>query len=145
LQPNCGATDQIMVLRAILMGSAISYHTPLVHHRQGGVTGNKPMNVVDKINRLTKESSRTIADIEQHTFDAKKMGMEDKLKKHFKDQLAEARLIPKLLNAESLKEEVKIFFQEKNTPLLKKIRLLSYASLPFMHRVFYKIKRAIKK
>lgn len=145
LQPNCGATDQIMVLRAILMGSAISYHTPLVHHRQGGVTGNKPMNVVDKINRLTKESSRTIADIEQHTFDAKKMGMEDKLKKHFKDQLAEARLIPKLLNAKSLKEEVKIFFQEKNTPLLKKIRLLSYASLPFMHRVFFKIKRGVKK
>jgi glycosyltransferase involved in cell wall biosynthesis len=145
LQENCGATDQIMVLRAILLGGAMSHHTPLVHHRRGGVTGNKPMNVVDKINRLIRESSRTIADIEQHTLDAEKMGAGEKLREHFKDQLSEARLIPKILNAESLKEEITLFFQEKDTPLLKKIRLLSYAVLPFMHRVIFKIKREIKK
>lgn len=144
LNPNCGATDQIMVLRAILLGGAISHHIPLVHHRHGGVTGNKPMNVVDKINRLTRESSRTIADIEQHIQDAEKIGLGKILKEHFKDQLSEALLIPKLLNAGTLKEEIKFFLQDKETPLFKKIRLLSYTRLPLMHRVIFKIKRKIK-
>lgn len=145
LQANCGATDQIMVLRAILLGGAASHHVPLVHHRQGGVTGNKPLNLVDKINRLTKDSSRSIADIEQHIEDAKKIGAGQKLQEHFKNQLSEARLIPKLLNAKSFKGKIIIFLQEKNTPLLKKIRLLSYVVLPFMHRVIFKIKRELKK
>ena len=145
LRPNCGATDQIMVLRAILLGGALSLHEPLVHHRQGGVTGNKPMNVVDKVNRLLNESSRTVADIEQHIDDAEKFGFENVVREHFKDRLAEANLIPKLLNAESFKEELKIFFQERETPLMKRIRLLSYAMLPFMHRVIFKVKREMKK
>ena len=145
LRSNCGSTDQIMVLRAIFLGGALSLHEPLVHHRQGGVTGNKPMNVVDKVNRLLKESSRTVADIEQHIDDAEKFGFENVVRMHFKDRLAEANLIPKLLNAESFKEELKIFFQERETPLLKRIRLLSYATLPFLHRVIFKVKREMKK
>ena len=145
LRSNCGATDQIMVLRAILLGGALSLHEPLVHHRQGGVTGNKPMNIVDKVNRLLNESSRTVADIEQHTDDAEKFGFENVATEHFKDRLAEANLIPKLLNAETFKEELKIFLQERETPFFKRIRLLSFAMLPFMHRVIFKVKREMKK
>jgi glycosyltransferase involved in cell wall biosynthesis len=145
LQAGCGSTDQIMVFRSILLGGALSLHEPLVHHRQGGVTGNKPMNVTDKVNRLLNESSRTIADIEQHIDDAEKFGFENVIREHFKDRLAEAKLIPKLLNAKSFKEELKIFLQERETPFFKRIRLLSYVALPFMHRVIFKVKREMKK
>ena len=145
LRPNCGSTDQIIVLRAILLQGAMSLHEPLVHYRQGGVTGNKPMNVTDKVNRLLNESPRTVADIEQHIDDAKKFGFGALVRQHFKDRLAEAKLIPKLLNAESFKEELKIFFQERETPFFKRIRLLSYATLPLLHKVIFKIKREMKK
>lgn len=144
LRANCGSTDQIMVLRAVLLKGALSLHEPLVHHRQGGVTGNKPMNITDKVNRLLNESSRTIADIEQHIEDAEKFGFENVVREHFKDRLAEATLIPKLLNAKSLKEELIIFFKKKETPLFKRIRLLSYLRLRLFHRILYKIKRAKK-
>ena len=145
LDANCGSTDQIMVFRAVLMGGALSLHEPLVHHRQGGVTGNKPMNVTDKINRLLRESSRTVSDIGQHTKDAEKFGFENVIKNHFKAALAEANLIPKLFNAESALKEIKIFLQERETPLPRRIRLLSFVILPFMHRVIFKVKREIKK
>jgi glycosyltransferase involved in cell wall biosynthesis len=145
LRPNCGATDQIIVLRAILLKGALSLHEPLVHYRQGGVTGNKPMNVTDKINRLLKEAPSTAADIKQHIDDAKKFGFRNVVREHFKDRLAEANLIPKLLNAESLKEQLIIFFQERKTPLFKKIRLLSYLRLRLLHRILYKLKRAKKR
>lgn len=145
LQAQCGATDQIMVLRAILLKGALSLHEPLVHHRQGGVTGNKPMNITDKVNRLLNESSRTIADIEQHIDDAEKFGFENVVRNHFKDRLAEANLVPKLLNAGSFREELRIFFQDRKTPLFKKIRLLSFATLPLLHRVIFKVKREMRK
>jgi hypothetical protein len=134
-----------MVLRAILLEGALSLHEPLVHHRQGGITGNKPMNLTNKVNRLLNESSRTIADIEQHISDAEKFGFENVVRNYLKDRLAEANLIPKLLNAKSFKEELRIFFQDRKTPLLKKIRLLSFSTIPLFHRVIFKIKREIKK
>jgi hypothetical protein len=91
------------------------------------------------------ESSRTVADIEQHTDDAEKFGFENVATEHFKDRLAEANLIPKLLNAETFKEELQIFLQEREAPFFKRIRLLSFAMLPFMHRVIFKVKREMKK
>jgi len=103
------------------------------------------MNVTDKVNRLLNESSRTVADIKQHIDDAEKFNFDNVVRNHFRDRLAEANLIPKIFNAGSFKEELKIFFQEKETPFFKKIRLLSYVRLPFLHRIIFRIKREMKK
>ena len=141
---ECGATDQIMVLRSILMGGALSVHKSLVHHRQNGVTGNKPKNISAKIDRLIKDSSRTIADIEQHIKDAKILGQGAIIEAHFKNKLSEAKLIPKIFSAVTLKEKIKVFFADQNTPLNKKIRLLSYAIMPELHESLFKIKNLIR-
>jgi len=145
ISKECGATDQIMVLRAILLGGALSFHEPLVHHRQGGVTGNKPMNVQAKINKLIKDSSRTIADIEQHIKDAEKFELGNFLRKFFKNRLAEAKLTPQALGENSLANKIRAIIAERDTPYLKKLRLFTYILLPLFHRVAYKIKRELNK
>ncbi len=144
INSNAGAIDQIMVLRAILLGRAHSLHTPLVHHREGGITGNKQQNITSKINRLISGSTRAIADLNQHIQDANRFGYEDLLKNQFKHAISEAKLIPLLLNATSLKECLRIFFNDHETPFFKKTRILSYVLLPLFHRIIFKIKRFIQ-
>ena len=140
ISEGVSAVDQIMLLRAILKGSASTIHEPLVLHRQGGITGFKAKDVYQKISRLKRDSKRTIADISQMILDATSVGQDKVVFNRFRRYLLAADYISKILSANSFSEKIKLLYQFKHIPITKRIRFFSYATCaPFLN-IFWSIK-----
>lgn len=137
IKDGCGATDQIMLLRALLMGTAYSLHTPLVYHRRGGITGNKPRSLEEKIKRWLKDTPKAIADMEQQITDSGLCGKGTVLEKHYQGKLSEARLMQSIFEPQNGDRQLIKIIQAKHVPLFKKIRYLGYVYLPkFLSRIY---------
>ncbi len=140
ISEGVSAVDQIMLLRAILKGSASTIHEPLVLHRQGGITGFKAKDVYQKISRLKRDSKRTTADISQMILDAASVGQDQIVFNRFKDYLITADYINKIFSANFFSEKIKLLYPSKHVPITRRIRFFSYATCtPFLN-IFWSIK-----
>ncbi|HMN77061.1 MAG TPA: glycosyltransferase [Burkholderiaceae bacterium] len=92
--------DIVMGLRAIMTGGALKVPEALVHYRSGG--SSRPMlaaSGVELVARARRQNRRVLAEIEQHTRDARVAGYEAQVGAALAPTLARERYLASMIDA----------------------------------------------
>lgn len=139
----CGI-DQIMLLRSLMKGAAATLHKPLIYHREGGITGFQPKNIYEKINRFKVDSLMSIADSSQMILDSSSTIYAPTIYRKLHKNLLTAKFINKMLSEKSPAQKIKLFFNNSDVSIFKRIRFFSYAMFtPFLN-ILWILKRCFK-
>lgn len=98
--PDLWYEDIVMGLRAIMTGGALTVPEPLVHYRSGG--SSRPVlaaNGAELVARARRQNRRVLAEIEQHTRDARIAGFEAQVAAALAPTLAKERYLQSMIEA----------------------------------------------
>ncbi|HEY4298020.1 MAG TPA: glycosyltransferase family 2 protein [Paraburkholderia sp.] len=144
--PGAAAEDQIMVLRAILSGGAISLREPLVHYRRGGLSRKRRYGSVDELIARMRQSNRYgIAELAQLQRDAEIGGVGERMRAAMAPKLAREQFIRAMFDAGSLGERVRLLTGSAGVKLGLRVRMFLYASCPAVYAPGIWLKRAVRK
>ncbi|MBB5456664.1 glycosyltransferase [Paraburkholderia sp. Cpub6] len=143
--PGAAAEDQIMVLRAILSGGAISLHEPLVRYRRGGLSRKRRYQSVDELIARMRQSNRYgLAELAQLQRDAQIAGVGERMRAAMAPKLARAQFIHAMFEAGSLGERLGLVTRSAGVKLGLRIRMFLYASCPMVYAPGIWIKRVVR-
>ena len=137
--------DQVMTFRAILTGSAITLHEPLVKHRRGGVSQkDKRIDVYEKRIEMIAGNLNSLVFIQQCIEDAKTVGQEKIVEAGFKVKVKYGKMIDDLFRSNSVSKAIKIVWVTRQVSIAKKIRFLVYSTFPWILIPYFQMKRLSK-
>ncbi|MEX3635276.1 glycosyltransferase family 2 protein [Paraburkholderia sp. BR14320] len=143
--PGAAAEDQIMVLRAILSGGAISLREPLVRYRRGGVSRKRRYQSVDELIARMRQSNRYgLAELAQLQRDAEIAGVGERMRAAMAPKLAREQFIHAMFEAGSLGERIGLVTRSTGVKLGLRIRMFLYASCPVVYAPGIWIKRVVR-
>jgi Glycosyl transferase family 2 len=144
--PGAAAEDQIMVLRAILSGGAVSLREPLVRYRRGGLSRKRRYGSVDELIARMRQSNRYgLAELAQLQRDAEIGGVGDRMRAALAPKLAREQFIHAMFEARSVGERVGLLARSAGVKLGLRIRMFLYASCPAVYAPGIWLKRAGRK
>lgn len=139
LNDGVGADDQIMILRALLLGNVYSFHKALVYHRQDGIGSTKAISAKEKGLLLIKKAPIALADINQMMQDSSRVDLGQKINNVLKKSRDEANFTIELHKSKTFFEKLQQFKKYPNAPFFKKLRIFSYICTPFIFQVFFRL------
>jgi hypothetical protein len=143
--PGAAAEDQIMVLRAILSGGAISLREPLVRYRRGGLSRKRRYQSVDELIARMRQSNRYgLAELAQLQRDAEIAGVGERMRAAMAPKLAREQFIHAMFAAGSLGERIGLMTRSAGVKLGLRIRMFLYASCPAVYAPGIWIKRVVR-
>jgi len=143
--PGAAAEDQIMVLRAILSGGAISLREPLVRYRRGGLSRKRRYQSVDELIARMRQSNRYgLAELAQLQRDADIAGLGERMRAAMAPKLARERFIAAMFEARSLGARVALLTRGTGVKLGLRIRMFLYASCPAVYAPGIWLKRVVR-
>ncbi|WP_233800399.1 glycosyltransferase family 2 protein [Paraburkholderia sp. HP33-1] len=143
--PGAAAEDQIMVLRAILSGGAISLREPLVRYRRGGLSRKRRYQSVDELIARMRQSNRYgLAELAQLQRDAETAGIGERMRAAMAPKLAREQFIHAMFEAGSLGERIGLVTRSADVKLGLRIRMLMYSSCPAVYAPGLWIKRVVR-
>jgi hypothetical protein len=144
--PGAAAEDQIMTLRAILSGGALSLHEPLVRYRRGGISRKKRFDsVAAQVAHINKGNRYGLAELAQLQRDAEVAGIGERMRAALAPKLARERYIRALFDARGLGERIALVMRSGDAKLSLRIRMFLYASFPFVYAPPLYLKRMLRK
>ena len=144
--PGTAAEDQIMVLRAILSGGAVSLREPLVRYRRGGLSRKRRYGSVDELIARMRQSNRYgLAELAQLQRDAETGGVGERMRVALAPKLAREQFIHAMFEAPSLGERIGLLARSAGVKLGLRIRMFLYASFPAVYAPGIWLKRAGRK
>ncbi|OAJ59989.1 glycosyltransferase family 2 protein [Paraburkholderia ginsengiterrae] len=144
--PGTAAEDQIMVLRAILSGGAVSLREPLVRYRRGGLSRKRRYGSVDELIARMRQSNRYgLGEIAQLQRDAEIGGVGERMRAAMAPKLAREQFIHAMFEAGGLRERVALLLRSSKVKLGLRIRMLLYTSCPVVYAPGIWLKRAMRK
>jgi hypothetical protein len=144
--PGAAAEDQIMVLRAILSGGAISLREPLVRYRRGGLSRKRRYQSVDELIARMRQSNRYgLAELAQLQRDAQIAGVGERMRAAMAPKLAREQFIHAMFAAGSLGERIELMTRSAGVKLGLRIRMFLYASCPAVYAPGIWIKRVVRR
>ena len=144
--PGAAAEDQIMVLRAILSGGALSLREPLVRYRRGGISRKKRFNSVDEqVAHISKGNRYGLAELAQLQRDGEVAGIGERMRAALAPKLARERFIRSVFDASGVGERIGLMLRSPGVKLGLRIRMFLYASFPFVYAPSLQIKRLLRK
>lgn len=144
--PGAAAEDQIMVLRAILSGGAISLREPLVHYRRGGLSRKRRYGSVDELIARMRQSNRYgLAELAQLQRDAEIGGVGERMRAAMAPKLAREQFIRAMFEAGSLGERIRLLIGSAGVKLGLRVRMFLYASCPAVYAPGIWLKRVVRK
>ncbi|MGF6729973.1 glycosyltransferase involved in cell wall biosynthesis [Paraburkholderia youngii] len=143
--PGAAAEDQIMVLRAILSGGAISLREPLVRYRRGGLSRKRRYQSVDELIARMRQSNRYgLAELAQLQRDAQIAGVGERMRAAMAPKLAREQFIHAMFEARSLGERIGLVTRSAGVKLGLRIRMFLYASCPVVYAPGIWLKRVVR-
>lgn len=144
--PGAAAEDQIMVLRAILSGGAVSLREPLVRYRRGGLSRKRLYGSVGELIARMRQSNRYgLAELAQLQRDAGIGGVGERMRAAMAPKLAREQFIHAMFEAGSLGERAGLLVRSAGVKLGLRIRMFLYASCPVVYAPGIWLKRAVRK
>jgi glycosyltransferase involved in cell wall biosynthesis len=146
MQPGAAAEDQIMVLRAILSGGAISLREPLVRYRRGGLSRKRRYgSVAELIARMRQSNRYGLAELAQLQRDAEIAGIGERMRAAMAPKLAREQFIHAMFEAGSPGERIGLVMRSGGVKLGLRIRMFLYASCPGVYAPGIWLKRVVRK
>lgn len=123
--------DIVMGLRAIMSGGALTIAEPLVHYRTGGSSRPAlPADGADLVARARRQNRRVLAEIEQHTLDARVAGYEAQVAAALAPTLAKERYLEAMLDAPDIAARWRALREAPSLPAGWRLRKLLTFSYP---------------
>lgn len=134
MRAGAHAEDQIMLLRALLLGGATTLHEPLVRWRRGGLSAKRRAPHLAALRLQMAQGNRaTRAALEQHLADAERAGRLDAVAAALAAPLARARYTAEMLEPAPQTRAWQVFLQAAGAvPLDYRLRLFGYRALPWL-------------
>jgi glycosyltransferase involved in cell wall biosynthesis len=144
--PGAAAEDQIMVLRAILSGGAMSLREPLVRYRRGGLSRKRRYGSVDELIARMRQSNRYgLAELAQLQRDAEIAGVGERMRAAMAPKLAREQFIHAMFEAGSLGERISLLTHSAGVKPGLRIRMFLYACCPAIYAPGIWLKRVVRK
>lgn len=144
--PGAAAEDQVMVLRAILGGGAVSLREPLVRYRRGGLSRKRRYGSAGELVARMRQSNRYgLAELAQLQRDAEIGGVGERMRAAMAPKLAREQFIHAMFEAGSLGERVGLLIRGAGVKLGLRIRMFLYASCPAVYAPGIWLKRVVRK
>ncbi|MEW9585582.1 glycosyltransferase family 2 protein [Paraburkholderia sp. DGU8] len=144
--PGAAAEDQIMVLRAILSGGAVSLREPLVRYRRGGLSRKRRYRSVDELIARMRQSNRYgLAELAQLQRDAEIGGIGERMRAAMAPKLAREQFIHAMFEAGSVGQRIGLVTHGAGVKLGLRLRMFLYASCPAVYAPGIWLKRVIRK
>ena len=144
--PGAAAEDQIMVLRAILSGGAVSLREPLVRYRRGGLSRKRRYRSVDELIARMRQSNRYgLAELAQLQRDAEIGGVGERMRAAMAPKLAREQFIHAMFEAGSVGQRIGLLTHGAGVKLGLRVRMFLYASCPAVYAPGIWLKRVIRK
>ena len=144
--PGAAAEDQIMTLRAILSGGALSLHEPLVRYRRGGISRKKVFNSVgEQVAHFRKGNRVGLVELAQLQRDADTAGIGERMREALGPKLAREQFIQALFQADGLTQRVALVARSRHAKRGLRMRMFLYASCPIVYAPGIYMKRLLRK
>ncbi|CAB3721189.1 glycosyltransferase family 2 protein [Paraburkholderia rhynchosiae] len=144
--PGAAAEDQIMVLRAILSGGAVTLREPLVRYRRGGLSRKRRYGSVDELIARMRQSNRYgLAELAQLQRDADIAGVGERMRAAMAPKLAREQFIHAMFEARSLAARAGLLARSAGVKLGLRIRMFLYASCPAVYAPGLWVKRTLRR
>jgi glycosyltransferase involved in cell wall biosynthesis len=144
--PGAAAEDQIMTLRAILSGGALSLHEPLVRYRRGGISRKKVFNSVgEQVAHFRKGNRVGLVELAQLQRDAEIAGIGERMREALGPKLAREQFIQALFEADSFTQRVSLAARSRRAKRGLRMRMFLYASCPIVYAPGIYMKRLLRK
>ncbi|HTJ92717.1 MAG TPA: glycosyltransferase [Pararobbsia sp.] len=146
MQAGAAAEDQIMTLRAILSGGALSLHEPLVRYRRGGISRKKRFNSVgEQVAHINRGNRYGLVELAQLQHDAEVAGIGERMREALAPKLARERYIRAMFDADGIGQRIALLVRSRQAKLGLRIRMFLYATCPFVYALPLYIKRQLRK
>lgn len=134
--------DMVMAFRAIGTSSAYTLAEPLVKYRRGGLTSKrKALTAADVVRGLTKKLVSTRVELKCMQKDASLLGASPFTMQTLEHKLAKEDFIAAMFSASSLVRKMQCCFQFPQVSAEYRLRILTYASAPWLLAPFFYFKR----
>lgn len=144
MRAGAHAEDQIMLLRALLMGGATTLHRPLVRWRRGGLSAKRRhANVRALLDHLRKGNAAGLAEIEQLLADAQRAGCFDAVHLALSPRLQRETFTRDMLACESSWQRLRMAVQCRDVRSSVRWRLFGYTTLPWVYDPVLRLKSAL--
>ncbi len=145
MRPGAHAEDQIMLLRALLMGGATTLHRPLVRWRRGGLSAKRRhANVQALLEHMRKGNAAGLAEIEQLLADARLGGRFDAVHRALAERLQRETFTRDMLASDSSWQRLRMAVQARDVRSSVRWRLFGYTSLPWIYDPVLRLKSALE-
>lgn len=144
--PGTAAEDQIMVLRAILSGGALSLREPLVHYRRGGISRKtRYRSVQEQVARMQRNNRYELAELVQLQRDADTAGLGARMREALAPALARKQFIQAMFEATGTGERLALLLRGNGVKLGLRVRMYLYAACPAVYAPGIWLKRLTRK
>jgi len=134
----------VMVFRALGSGGALTLPEALVRYRRGGISRRvRNLHAHEVVQRLLKNNRHALVETRQMLRDAQVMGRLDEVGAHLQATLAREEFIGSLFAATGLAQHIRIAWAARAVPVALRLRLFTYAALPWLPAPFFALKRAL--
>lgn len=145
LEQGSNSEDQMMLLRALLLGGATTLRVPLVSWRRGGLSRKRRHpNLKAMLEHLRRGNISTRCELQQILADAKLAGQLERVKNSLLKRIYREEFLAQMLESKELREQIFITLSCKNVPLSYRMRIFGYINFPWIYDPIIRLKYVAK-
>ncbi|MHB8346977.1 MAG: glycosyltransferase [Acidiferrobacterales bacterium] len=144
--PGLMAEDQVMTLRAILAGGALSLGDPLVNYRRGGLSGKRRFkSVAEYVAQLHRSNYHGLIELAQLQLDADTAGIGNEMRATLALKLAREQFTRTMFESDSIRHRLIAVFRSHRVKLGHRLRIFFYATFPLVFVPLFRLKWALRR
>jgi glycosyltransferase involved in cell wall biosynthesis len=145
LEQGSNSEDQIMLLRALLLGGATTLKMPLVSWRRGGLSRKRRHPTLKAmLEHLRKGNISTRSELKQILADAQLAGQFDRISIALQSRIHREEFLMRMLNSTTHQERLYIILSCKTVPLSYRMRIFAYINFPWIYDPLIRLKYIAK-
>jgi glycosyltransferase involved in cell wall biosynthesis len=145
LEQGSNSEDQIMLLRALLLGGATTLNEPLVSWRRGGLSRKRRHPTLKAmLEHLRKGNASTRSELKQILADAQLCGQFERVYSALQKRISREQFLMRMLDSTSIRERLTITLSSKAVHPTYRIRIFGYTTLTWIYRPIIKLKYITK-
>lgn len=146
LREGAHAEDQIMLLRALLSGGAVTLHAPLVRWRRGGLSAKRRhASLAALLAHMRRGNAAGLAEIAQLLADAEVVGEHAAVQAALAPRLAREHFVQAMLAPGTpAGQRLRLALRSREVPAGYRLRLLGYTTLPWLYDPVLRLKAAAR-
>lgn len=145
IEQGSNSEDQIMLLRALLLGGATTLKVPLVSWRRGGLSRKRRHPTLKAmLEHQRKGNLSTRAELKQILADAKLAGQFDRVRMGLQSRIDREDFLMRMLDATTHQERFFLTLSCKTVPISYRMRIFGYTNFPWLYDPIIRLKYIAK-